>query len=116
MPLRAGRFPFEHQDAGGDAGAVNRLAGRPMMPFEDAGAHQLLCGWSPPGVAREQHAVRQDAGGFCRSLFIADDVQQISVVALFGRRLAPRRSAEGIVDGSRPVLQVLSENGGLATT
>jgi hypothetical protein len=35
------------------------------------------------GIAAEQHAVRQDAGGLAGALQ-ADDVQQVGVVALLG--------------------------------
>jgi hypothetical protein len=41
------------------------------------------------GIAAEEHAVRQDAGGFARALHAADDVQQVGVVALLLRRHAP---------------------------
>ena len=47
----------------------------------------------------------------------AEDVQQVGVVALLGGRHAPGEALKGSFGRSRsPVLQVLSENGGLATT
>jgi hypothetical protein len=61
--------------------------------------------------------VRQDAGTLASALHRSEDVQQVGVVALPGRRCAKRLEAlMRIVQGSMPVLQRLSENGGLATT
>ena len=88
MPLRAcGVLLVEHDDAGGDAGAVEEV-GRQADDALDVAA----CGRGSAdvglGIAAEQHAVRQDAGAFAGALERADDVQQVGVVALLGGRRA----------------------------
>ncbi len=87
------------------------------MPLRIAGADELLADRRPRHCrGRARRAGRMQAA-FARALHRADDVQQVGVVALLGRRLAPGEALEaGRFDGVRPVVQVLSENGGLATT
>ena len=53
------------------------------------------------GIAAEEHAVRQDAGAFAGALERAQDVQQVGVVALLGRRRAVgwKRSIRVVVLG-----------------
>ena len=83
-----GVFLVEHHDAGGDAGAVEEVGGQADDALEVAGADELLAD-DGLGIAAEEDAVRQDAGGFARALHRADDVQQVGVVALLRRRHAP---------------------------
>jgi hypothetical protein len=73
----------QHQDAGGDAGAVEQVGRQADDALEDARAHQLLADHRL-GIAAEQHAVRQDAGALPVLFMRADDVQQVGVVALLG--------------------------------
>ena len=54
----------EHHDAGGDAGAVEEVGGQADDALEVAGADELLADRGL-GVAAEEHAVGQDAGGLC---------------------------------------------------
>ena len=96
-----GIFLVEYQDAGGDAGAVKEVGGQTDDSFEVAGTNELGAD-DRLGIAAEQHAVRQDAGALAPALQGPNNVQQIGIVALLG--------------GVSPMLQVLSENGGLATT
>jgi hypothetical protein len=89
-----------------------------MMPLRYAGADELLAD-DAFGIAAEEDAVRENAGAFARALHGADDVQQVGVVALLLRRHAPGEALEAVGPPSprvRPVDQVLSEKGGLATT
>ena len=60
--------------------------------------------------------MRQDAGAFAVGLEAADDVQQVGVIALAGRRHAPAKALERVRVRVRPEIQALAENGGLATT
>ena len=83
----------EHDDAGGDAGAVEEVGGQADDALEVAGADELLAD-DGLGIAAEEDAVRQDAGGFARALHRADDVQQVGVVALLGGRHAPGEALE----------------------
>ena len=106
----------DHDDAGGDAGAVEQVGGQADDALDVALANEIaadLC----LGIAAKQHAMGQDAGALAGALHRADDVQQVGVVALLGRRRAKGLEAlVGSLSGSMPVLQRLSENGGLATT
>ena len=86
----------EHHDAGGDAGAVEEVGGQADDALEIAGANELLADRGL-GIAAEENAMGQDAGGFARALHRADDVQQVGVVALLGGRLAPGEALEGVL-------------------
>ncbi len=109
-------FLVEHEDARRDARAVEQIGRQADDALQIAGADELFTDHRL-GVAAEQDAVRQDAGGFALTFHRADDVQQVGVIALLARAARPRRSAGmGLSSGIMPVLQVLSENGGLATT
>ena len=88
----------EHQDAGGDAGAVEEVGGQADDALEVAGADELPAD-DGLDVAPEEHAVGQDAGAFALAPHRADDVQQVGVVALLGGRLAPLEALEGVVGG-----------------
>jgi len=48
------------------------------------------------GIAPEQDAVRENARGFARALHRADDMEEVSVVALLGGRFAPLKALEGV--------------------
>ncbi len=87
-----------------------------MIPFDVALANQIAASVRL-GIAAEQIAVGQDAYSFAGAFERANDVRQIRIVALLVRRHTERLEAsEGIISVSSPVLQRLSENGGLATT
>ena len=91
----------QHQDAGGNAGAVEQIGRQADDALEDAGAHQLLADVGL-GIAAEQHAVRQDDGALAGGgLHAADDVQQIGVIALLGRRGAPNKTLMGVIGGDQ---------------
>ena len=107
----------DDDDAGGDAGAVEQVGGQADDALDVALADEVAADVGL-GIAAEQHAVRQDARALAGALQRADDVQQVGVVALLGGRRAEGLEAldRDRCSGSRPVLQRLSENGGLATT
>ena len=90
-----GVFLVEHQDAGGDAGAVKEVGREADDPLEVAGADELLAD-DGLGIAPEEYAVGKDAGRFARALHRADDVEQVGVIALLLRRLAPGEALEGV--------------------
>jgi len=48
------------------------------------------------GIPSKQHPVGQNAGAFAAALQAANDVQQVSVIALFGGRLAPDETLPGV--------------------
>ncbi len=80
--------------------AVKQVGRQADDALEDAGAHQLLAD-DRLGIAAEQHAVGQDAGGLAVGLHAADDVQQIGVVALFGGRHAPAEALVKVIFRSK---------------
>ncbi len=86
----------QHQDAGGNAGAIEEVRGQADDAFQDAGADELFADHGL-GISPEQHAVRQDASGLSRAIHAAEDVQQVGVVALLRRRLAPGEALELVV-------------------
>ena len=48
MPLRAcGVFFVEHDDAGGDAGAVKEVRRQADDALDDAALDEVSCGWQP---------------------------------------------------------------------
>ena len=77
----------DDDDAGGDAGAVKEVGGQADDALDVALADQVAADVGL-GIATEQHAVRQDARALAGALERADDVQQVGVVALLGRRRA----------------------------
>ncbi len=106
----------DHDDAGRDAGAVEQVGRQADDALDVALANQVAADVGF-GIAAEQHAMRQNAGALAGALERADDVQQVGVVALLGGRHAEDvKRSYGSLSGSSPVLQRLSENGGLATT
>lgn len=93
-----GVFLVDHDDAGGNAGAVEQVCGQADQLGDIALADQIAADVGL-GVTPEQHAVRQDARAFARALQRADDVQQIGVVALLGRwRAEGLKTLIGIVE------------------
>ena len=89
----------EHDDAGGDAGAVEEIRGQADDALDDAALDEVAAD-DGLGIAPEQHAVRQDAGAFAGALERAEDVEEVGVVALLGGRDAVVLEAlEGVVLG-----------------
>ena len=60
-------FLVQHQDAGGNACAVEQVAWQADDSFEDARPHQLLADDSL-GIAPEKNTVRENAGAFAGAL------------------------------------------------
>src|SRR5204862_6211584 len=81
-------FFIEYQNARRNAGAVEEVGRQADDAFEDSGTYELLADYRLR-IAAKEHAVRQDAGRFAVALHRTDNVQQVSVVALFGRRHTP---------------------------
>jgi hypothetical protein len=104
----------QRQDADGDAGAVEQVGGQADDALEAAGLHQPAAddGLRMP---TEQHTVGQDARTLAGAVQGADQVQQIGIVPLLGRRLAPGEALIGVVGGREASAPGLSEKGGLAT-
>ena len=69
-----GVFLVEHEDAGGDAGAVKEIGGQADDRLEVAGADELLAD-DGLGIAPEEHAVGENAGAFAGAFQRADDVE-----------------------------------------
>ncbi len=68
-----------------DAGAVEKVGWQADNSLDVALADEgpAYIGF---GIAPEQHTVRQDACAFARAFQRADNMQQISVISLFGWR------------------------------
>jgi hypothetical protein len=84
LPSR-GAFLVDNHDAGGNARAVEEVRRQADDAFDVASAHEV----APDirfGIASKEHAVRKDARAGAGALERADDMQQVGVVALFGRR------------------------------
>ena len=88
----------DDDDAGGDAGAVKEVGGQADDALDVSLADERAADVGL-GVAAEQHAVRQDARALAGALERADDVQQIGVVALLGRRHAEMLEAFKFIVG-----------------
>lgn len=87
----------DDDDAGGYAGAEKEV-GRQADDALDVAALDQLAANLGLGVAAKEHAVRQDAGARAGAFERADDVQQVGVVALLGRRHAEGlKTVEGVV-------------------
>ena len=91
----AGVVLVQHQDAGGNTGAVEQVGGQADDAGQHTAGHQLPAD-SGLGIATEQHAVRQNAGALAAGFQAAQDVQQVGVIALLGRWHAPGKPLEGI--------------------
>jgi len=90
-------FLVEHDDAGGDARAIEEIRGQPDDGLDVAALHEVLAD-DGLGIAAEEDTVRENARAFAAGLERADDVQQVGVVALLGGRHAVVREAlEGVV-------------------
>ena len=88
MPLRAcGVFLVEHDDAGGDARAVEEIR-RQADDALDVAAPDDLPADVGLGVAAEEHAMRENDRAFARALEAGEDVQQKGVVAVLRGRNA----------------------------
>ncbi len=89
----------QHDDAGGDAGAVEEVGWKADDCFDQAAGEQVLAD-DGLRVAAKKDAMRKNARSFAGGLERADDVQEIGVVALFGGRDAVRIEAvERVVVG-----------------
>ena len=92
-------FLVEHDDAGGDAGAVKEVR-RQADDALDVAALDEVAADGGLGIAAEQHAVREDARAFAGALERAEDVQQVGVVALLaGRDAVVLEALPGVVLG-----------------
>ena len=80
----AGRALVDHQDAGGDAGAIEEVGRQAYDPLDQTPLDQVLADLGF-GVAAEQHAMGKDATASAGALERAHDVQQVGIVALLGR-------------------------------
>src|ERR1017187_1039913 len=76
---------IEHEDARRNARAIKEIRGQPDDCFEVAGTDELLTN-HPLGIAPEEDAMRENAGGLSGPLHGKDDVQEIPVVSLFPGR------------------------------
>ena len=88
-----GVFLVQHEDAGGDAGAVEEV-GRQADDALDVAAPDDLPADGGLGAAPEQHAVRENDRALARALEAGEDVQQEGVVAVLLRRDAEREAAD----------------------
>ena len=77
-------FLVQHQNAGGDAGAVEQVGGQADDALDEAAPHEVLADHRL-GAAPEQHAVRVNHRALAGALERGQDVQQESVVAILGR-------------------------------
>jgi hypothetical protein len=98
-------FLINDEDAGGDADDGFEIAGADELPADDGF-----------GVAREEDAVGKNAGGFAGAFGGADDVEGVGVITCLRGGAAQEKRWKGSFSGVRPLDQVLSEKGGLATT
>ena len=80
-------FLVEHNDTGGNTGAVEQIR-RQTDDGLDVAALDEISADHAFGIAAEQHTVRKNAGAFAGAFQRAQDVQQIGIVALFGGRRA----------------------------
>ena len=116
MPLRAAAFCLlDDEDAGGDVGALKEIGGEADDGFGIAGADELRAD-DRFGVAAEEDAVGKNAGGFAGAFGGADDVEGVGVITCLRGGAAQEKRWKGSFSGVRPLDQVLSEKGGLATT
>lgn len=81
----------QHDDAGGDAGAVEQVRGQADDPLDDAALDQIAAD-DALGIAAEENPMRKDACALAGALERAEDVQEVGVSA----KLAPG----GIVMGA----------------
>ena len=105
MPRAAGGFLLvEHDEAGGDAGAVEEVRGQADDRLDVAALDQGLANRGL-GVASEQHAVGHDSDAAGRGLQRLDHVQQEGVVTvLVGRSGEAIEAAEVLLPPVRPRL------------
>src|SRR5581483_10642819 len=84
----AGGFLVGYEDARRDARAIKQIGRQSDDALQIAGADEPFPN-DGLGVAAKEYAVRQNAGGFPLAFHRADDVQQVSVIALPRGRHAP---------------------------
>ena len=84
MPLRAPSILFvNHQNTGRDTGAVEEIRGQADNSLDHALPDELYTDIRLP-VAAKQYAVRQDDSAFTFTVERCNEVQQKSVIAIFG--------------------------------
>ena len=91
-----GVFLVDDQDAGRDAGAVKKVGGQADNALDEAALDEILANIGLP-VAAEQHPVGQDDRALALALERGDEVQQESVVAVFGRGNAVGEAPKAVV-------------------
>ena len=91
-----GVFLVEHDDAGGDAGAVKQVGRQADDALDVAAADDVLADVGL-GAAAEQHAVGQNDRAFAGALERSEDVQQEGIVAVLRRRDAELEAAVLVV-------------------
>jgi len=98
-PAGCGVFLVEHEDAGGNAGAVEQIRRQADDGLDDAALDEIAAN-DALGIAAEEDAVREDARALTGALERAEDVQEIGKVALLGGRDAVvLEPLEGVVFG-----------------
>ena len=96
----------DHHDARRDSGAVEEVGGEPDDSLDPAALDEI----APDGrfaVAAEEHAVRHDDRALAGTPERRDEVQQVGVISVLGRRLAVVEAAVfvvGRVEAVRPGL------------
>ena len=102
MPVRAcGVLFVEHDDAGGDAGAVKQVRRQADDALDEALRDDVLADLGL-GIAAKQDAMRQNDRALAGALERRDNVQKIGIVAVLRGRDAVLEAAVGIVaSGSR---------------
>ena len=89
-------FLVQHQNAGGNAGAVEQVGGQADDALDEAAPNEVLADHRL-GTAPEQHAVRVNHRALAGALERGEDVQQEGVVAVLGRRDAEVETAIQVV-------------------
>src|SRR5205807_8465647 len=99
---RVGIFLVEHDDAGGDAGAVEKIR-READDALDVAATDDLAPDVSFGAAAKQYAVWQIHGCFGGALEAREDVERKRVVAVLGRRHAELEALEFVFLRVEPI-------------
>ena len=105
-----GVFLVEHDDAGGNAGAVKEV-GRQADDALDVAAPDDLAADGRLGAAPEEDAVRKNDRAFARALQAGEDVEEEGVVAVFRGRDAVVEAAELVFGGIEAVAPRLGGEG-----
>ena len=88
-----GLLLVEHEDAGGNAGAVEEIRRQADDALDVAALHDLLADVGL-GPATKEHAMRENDRAFAGALEASEDVQQKGVVAVLHGRNAELKSME----------------------